>query len=126
MRRGLTAIVATAIALLSAAAPASADWFVGASTPGAADSGGCTTAATPCRTITAAVAKAQAAGGGTVRVLPNPDRRTTDAYPEAVVLGAGPVTLVGAGAGVNGTEIAPSSGTPLTLGSAGDEPARCG
>src|SRR5581483_10674666 len=112
----LAAVVAAL--LLEVAAPAAAsDVFVGVSTPGASDAGPCADPSLPCATIGAAVAKSVVLGGGRVVVLPNPDGRTTDAYAEDVVLdGSAPVTLAGAGRGPNGTMVAPTSGTPLTLG----------
>jgi glucose/arabinose dehydrogenase len=107
--------VALALAMLAPAQAAAADIFVGASS-GGTDSNPCTSAAAPCATIQAAVDKSEAQGGGNVRVLANPDGRTTDTYAEAVILdGSAPVTLIGAGRWANGTRIAPSAGTPLDL-----------
>jgi glucose/arabinose dehydrogenase len=112
----LVVAAALAVGLLAPAQSAAADFFVGASTPGADDTGACDTAAAPCVTIQAAVGKSQAQGGGDVRVLPNPDGKTTDAYAENVVLdGSAPVTLIGAGKRANGTRVAPSTGLPLDL-----------
>jgi glucose/arabinose dehydrogenase len=110
-------VTALAVGLLAPAhAAAAADTFAGATTPGADDAGPCTSAAAPCTTIQAAVDKAEALGGGDVRVLANPDGRTTDAYAEDVVLdGSAPVNLIGAGRWANGTVLAPSTGTPLDL-----------
>ena len=97
-------------------AHAAADLFVGASTPGTNDANECDSAGAPCATIQAAVDKSEAQGGGDVRVLANPDGRTTDTYAEALVLdGSAPVTLIGAGRRANGTLLAPSAGTPVDL-----------
>jgi hypothetical protein len=116
MGRRLFAL-AVAAGLLVPAPAGAADLFVGASRPGASDGGNCTTVGAPCATIQVAVDKAEGLGGGTVRVLPNLDGRTTDIYAETVVLdGSAPITLLGAGRRANGTRLAPSSGTPLTLG----------
>jgi glucose/arabinose dehydrogenase len=115
MMRALVA-AALAVALAAPAQAAAADIFVGSSTPGASDGGACDTAAAPCATIQAAVDKSEAQSGGDVRVLANPDGRTTDTYAEDVVLdGSAPVTLIGASRWANGTLLAPSAGTPLDL-----------
>ena len=107
---------AVAVALVLPAPAAAADLFVGKSRPAADDSGPCTAAAAPCETIQAAVDKSEAQGGGAVRVLANPDGETTDGYAESVTLdGSQQVTLLGAGTHANGTLLAPSGGTPLTL-----------
>ena len=115
--------VALGIALLSVgtALPrtraVTADIYVGLSSPGASDAGPCTDPSAPCLTIQSAVNKAQAGSGGVVGVLPNPDGSTKDIYDESVIIdGTPPVTLIGAGALANGTRLAPSTGTPLTLG----------
>src|SRR3954453_4986878 len=105
-----------AVALAAPAQAAAADIFVGSSTPGASDGGACDSAAVPCATIQAGVDKSEAQGGGDVRVLPNPDGRTTDTYAEDVVLdGSAPLPLIGAGRRANGTLVAPAAGTPLDL-----------
>lgn len=115
MPRGLV-VAAFVVGLVIPAQASAADLFVGASRPGASDGGPCTSAAAPCATIQAAVDKSEAHGGGNVRVLANPDGKTTDTYQQAVVLdGSQPVTLIGAGRRANGTRVAPSSGTPLNL-----------
>lgn len=115
MARSLLA-AAFAVGLLAPAPAAAADLFVGASHPAANDAGPCTSASAPCATVQAAVDKSEAQGGGAVHVLANPDGRTTDNYAEAVVLdGSAPVTVIGAGKRANGTRLAPSAGTPLTL-----------
>jgi glucose/arabinose dehydrogenase len=110
-------IAAAVVAGLIAPTPAgAADMFVGASTPGASDGNECDSVGAPCLTIQAAIDKAEAQGGGDVRVLANPDGATTDRYAEAVVLdGSAPVTLVGAGRHANGTVVAPTAGTSLDL-----------
>ena len=113
-RAALITVVAIGFAVPAQAV--AADLFVGKSRPGAADAGACTSASAPCETIQAAVDKSEAQGGGAVRVLANPDGRTTDAYAETVALdGSAAVTLVGAGTRANGTLLAPAGGTPLTL-----------
>jgi glucose/arabinose dehydrogenase len=107
---------AVVLGLVAPASASAAEVFAGASTPGASDGGTCTSAAAPCETIQAAVERSEAQGGGNVRVLANPDGRTTDAYAEVVVLdGSVPVALIGAGRRANGTLIAPGAGTPLDL-----------
>src|SRR5919199_1338199 len=116
MARALV-VAALAAALLAPAHASAADVFVGSSSPGASDANACDSANAPCATVQAAVDKSEAQGGGAVRVLPNPDGRTTDTYAEAVTLdGSAPVTLIGAGRWANGTILAPSAGTPLDLG----------
>jgi len=110
-------IVTLAVGLAAPQAAIAADVFVGASQPGASDSGPCTDPNAPCATLQAAVDKSETQGGGQVRVLANPDGRTTDTYREAVVLdGTASVTLVGAGTRANGTRVAPEAGIPLDLG----------
>src|SRR5436309_895275 len=108
--------VAVVLGLSVPASASAADIFVGASTPGASDAGACDGAAAPCETIQAAVDKSEAQGGGDVRVLANPDGRTTDTYPETLTLdGTAPVRVIGAGRWANGTLLAPSAGLPLDL-----------
>jgi glucose/arabinose dehydrogenase len=117
MPRSLVVGALAALLLVLPAGAQAADTFVGKSRAGATDAGPCTDAAAPCATIQAAVDKSQAEGGGTVRVLANPDGATTDTYAEAPVIpGAAPVTLIGAGRRANGTRVAPTTGPALTLG----------
>jgi glucose/arabinose dehydrogenase len=100
------ALSAVLTALLVPAPAFANDYFVGNSRPGASDAGACDSAAAPCVTIQAAVDKAKASAGNRVVVLANTDGQTTDEYDENVNLnGPNPVTLVGAGSGVNGTLI---------------------
>jgi len=107
--------VTAVLSALVVAPPAFADdYFVGSSRPGASDANTCANAGAPCATIQAAVDKAKASAGNRVLVLANTDGHTTDEYDENVNLnGSNPVTLDGAGSGVDGTLIWAQTGSGI-------------
>ncbi len=120
-RRGLSCIVAcllgAALACAASASAAASTFFVDAGA--GSDTNGCIVAPAPCRTILAAVKKAEAAADAATVVL------AAGVYGEAVDLtapAAAGVRIVGAGSGAGGSEIlaaAASASPTVALGAPG-------
>jgi hypothetical protein len=84
--------------LFAVAAPSAsaATYFVNQSNANASDGNACTNRRGPCLTIGAAVTKAKASAGNSVRVLADPSG-TADVYNETVLINGEPIELRGAG-----------------------------